>query len=190
MNLNRGIRLSHHAVLLAAVVGLLATGCSGSDPLGGGAGIGGDGPRGDAATTTGPDAGAAADGGGTSLAMGECPIDADRAPEVIQLILDVTGFEVIEEHPCRFTDGVRLVNFRVSGNSGMVDARQPLVDRGFQITDLDRGQDGFLAVGEIDAHAEANFGDLTLSVDMSSLDTDHSGYERLVRGLMDIAVRA
>jgi hypothetical protein len=188
MNSYHRARLGRHAVLLGAVVGLLMAGCSASDQPGDEARAGNDGAANGGTATTGPGA-AAGDSGGTSLVWGECPIEADRAPEVIQLISDVTGYDVIEESPCRFTDGARLVTFWVSGSSGVVDHRQPFVDRGYRITELDRGQEGFLAVGELDAHARADFGDVSLTLDMSSLETDHAGYERLVRGLIDVAIQ-
>jgi hypothetical protein len=180
------------AMLTVAVMCVLMTGCSAGDEPGTNGGAAGGGG---VTTAPGPgQPGSATDpdqdtGGTAALVWNECPIDASGAPKVVQAIEEITGYEVIEELSCRFTDGVRLADIMVVGNNDHVlDAKQPFTQRGYHITDLDRGQNGFLAVGELDAHARANFGDLALVLNMSSFEADSAGYAMLARAIMDIAV--
>lgn len=201
----RDCRGAVRCLLLAALVAGVMTACSGG---------GSDDGEGDAAATsdgagaTGgeaepaqPDEGAgdgggdpgegetAGDGGATGLAWNECPIVGHKVDELLVIIEDHAGFAVDDDGNCRFSDGVRVMTLRVHGNNDGGYEREPWEDRNYQITDLDRGENAFVASSEIEAHARAAFDDLVLTMDTSSLELDHGGLEALARDVFDVAVR-
>ena len=128
----------------------------------------------DAAATLGED---------SLLAWGECPIDAAQVSAAVSL-------DMIEEGDCRFTQGgVQVITMHVQGGGDSVDSRGFFEDMGSEVSDLDSADGGFIATRELEAHAEADFGDLTLTIDMSGFDVDRAGWESLATSLID-AVQA
>lgn len=115
------------------------------------------------------------------LVWNECPID-------LATVNAITGLELSnEDSACSFRDGVRVVSINVLGAS--LDPRQDYERQGFAITDIDRGDYGFVGTKETEAQAYVVVGDLSLRIGLLSFALDPAGYRTLALELIDASLK-
>jgi hypothetical protein len=160
--------------IFAATVAIAAmTSCS-NDPEGG-------------STGRQPDDAGAEPAAASSLSPGQCPLDAGDVAAITgrKLPADPDGLG-----ECRFGDGTADILVLVTKSSGDPEntgMRELAAQSGFQVSDLDRGEYGYLAIRGDDATANTTFGNVHLGVEITGFELDEAGFEQLAHSLIDAA---
>lgn len=143
--------------------------------------------------TDGGDIGWQPGGGGeltaaSNLTPGHCPVDASQVAAAVGRELPADPDSIGAS--CHFGDGTAEVRILVTKST--VDpadnrARDLAARSGYQVTDLERGDAGYLATRDTDALAATTFGDANLSVNTSGVPLYRAGFEKLAHSLIDAA---
>ena len=132
------------------------------------------------------DAGAEAGGddlgalGGTDVP--ECPFTADQ-------VSDIVGTPLEEDGPCYFIDGIAIVQATMaSQTAGAVTydySRQMADDRFDRVTELDRGDLGYLGVDDVEGEAVLIQPSGSYTINVSSLSGGADALEAALQSLLD-----
>jgi hypothetical protein len=119
------------------------------------------------------------------LVVGKCPLGADDVAKAVgqRLTSDPDGTGMA----CEFSDGTASVVVIVGGGELSSD-REYLSGSGREVTDLARGEDGYLATKGDKVNAAADFGEVSLGIAMHGLGQDRARHEKISLALIDAAV--
>jgi hypothetical protein len=129
----------------------------------------------------------AEDGGGDLAGLDnadvpECPFTADQ-------VSDIVGTPLEEDGPCYFIDGVAIVQATMSSQlagSSTYDYSREMADERFdRVTDLDRGDLGYLGVGDIEGEARLIQPSGSYTINVSSLEGGADAHEAALQSLLD-----
>ncbi|WP_116952550.1 hypothetical protein [Jiangella endophytica] len=165
------MRPTARLLLGLALLGAL-TACGGSD---------------DDGETSGDAAPVADDEGGELAVLGnddvpDCPFTAEQVSDIVGTPLEADG-------PCYFIDGVAIVQATMSSQAaGSVTydySREQAGQRFDRVADLDRGDLGYLGVGDVEGEAVLIQPSGSYTINVSSLGGGADGLEAALQALLD-----
>ncbi len=112
----------------------------------------------------------------------DCPFTAEQ-------VSDIVGTPLEEDGPCYFIDGVAIVQATMaSQTAGAVTydySRQMADERFDRVTELDRGDLGYLGVDDVEGEAVLIQPSGSYTINVSSLDGGADGLEAALQSLLD-----